>query len=124
MIIDQHTINTLRTLAQQCEDADNHAHIQPAMLLALIGAYEERDELATDYDTEHHHRQAVERDRDALADKVALLKSKLRDIANPVAMMQREARETGGFLDGQLAIAMANDANYLRELARQTEAEH
>lgn len=40
MIIDQHTIKTLRTLAQQCDEAKNQAGVHPAMLLALLDAHQ------------------------------------------------------------------------------------
>lgn len=42
---------------------------------ALQQTREERDELSRDYDAEHYHRLAVERDRDALAaDRADLIK--------------------------------------------------
>lgn len=40
MIIDQPTINTLRTLAEQCADQGQTAGMQPAMLLALLDRFE------------------------------------------------------------------------------------
>jgi hypothetical protein len=48
MIIDQHTINTLRTLAHQCAEAEQHAGVEPATLLALLAGYEESGALAAD----------------------------------------------------------------------------
>lgn len=44
MNIDHHTINTLRTLANQCAELEHHAGLEPANLLALLDAFEERDE--------------------------------------------------------------------------------
>lgn len=80
MIIDPHTINTLRTLAQQCAQDDyTSAGVEPAILLALLGAFEERDEIATDYETEHYHRLAVERDRDALAAHLEIIKKAIEE---------------------------------------------
>ncbi|WP_339884268.1 hypothetical protein [Vreelandella maris] len=46
MNIDHHTINTLRTLANQCAELEHHAGLEPANLLALLDAFEERDALA------------------------------------------------------------------------------
>jgi hypothetical protein len=44
MNIDHHTINNLRTLANQCAGLEHHAGLEPANLLALLDAFEERDE--------------------------------------------------------------------------------
>ena len=45
MIIDQPTINTLRRLAEQTAELEQHAGVEPATLLALLAGYEERDQL-------------------------------------------------------------------------------
>jgi hypothetical protein len=47
MNIDHYTINTLRALANQCADDDHtSAGVQPAVLMSLLDAFEERDAMA------------------------------------------------------------------------------
>lgn len=54
-------------------------------------------------------------ERDA---KIELLRAHLTDIANPIAKLQREAAESDCKLDGHQARVLANDAHWLRDLAR------
>jgi len=42
----------------------------------------------------------------------------LQSIANPVAAMQKEADAAGDKLDGLMAVTIAKDPHYLREIAR------
>lgn len=48
----------------------------------------------------------------------------LEDIARPHAAMQRRAEVVGGTVDGAQAVALANDAGYLRDIARRALDEH
>jgi len=46
------------------------------------------------------------------------LRKALDEIANPVKRMVDEANKKGAMLDGQIAIQLANNATYLREIAK------
>ena len=52
-----------------------------------------------------------------LEDENKRLRSALKAIANPILHMQEEAKRQGMQLDGHMAIAMANDPEYLKKLA-------
>jgi hypothetical protein len=41
----------------------------------------------------------------------------LRKIADPITHMRKQAEESGGELNGIEAIALSNDANYIKQLA-------
>lgn len=51
--------------------------------------------------------------------KEEILLDAIENIANPIAYMQRELEE-GYELNATAAIQMADDANYLKEIARKT----
>lgn len=42
---------------------------------------------------------------------------KLDRIANPITWIQIDARNDGTEIDGRMAVALASDANYLRDIA-------
>lgn len=42
----------------------------------------------------------------------------LEKIANPIVYLQKEAEKSGASLNGQAAIMLANDANWLRDIAK------
>lgn len=46
------------------------------------------------------------------------MKLALEEINNPISFMRKRAEADGCVLDGQMAMAFANDANYLRAIAR------
>ena len=53
------------------------------------------------------------------SEREAALEDALRKIADPVGWTQRWAKENGYLVNGGMAIAMANDAGYLRGIARE-----
>ena len=48
----------------------------------------------------------------------AKLEEVLKNIADPIACLEGEAKRMGCILDGSMAIKIASDANYLRDIAR------
>jgi hypothetical protein len=61
---------------------------------------------------------ALMRGYDEHAGKASGMVEALHDIAEPVQALQRMAEADGLTLDGAAAIRLANDANYLRGIAR------
>lgn len=45
------------------------------------------------------------------------LREALKRIHNPISVMRKDAEETGGQLNGWIAIQLSNDANYLKSIA-------
>ncbi len=43
----------------------------------------------------------------------------LKRIANPIEFMQREAKQNGDELNGRAAILLSNDAQYLKDIAKE-----
>lgn len=52
------------------------------------------------------------------AERIDFLERPLAKIANPIPAMQEEADEMGAKLNGQMAVALARDPEYLRKLAK------
>ena len=48
----------------------------------------------------------------------------LKNIANPISYMQEQAEKDGCKLNGQMAISLSEDANYLKGLANNFLARH
>lgn len=51
------------------------------------------------------------------AERIDFLERTLGKIANPIKAMQEEAEAIGARLDGQMAVALAKDPEYLKKLA-------
>lgn len=41
----------------------------------------------------------------------------LREIASPIEYMQKRAEQDGAMIDGQMAVRLSNDADYLKSIA-------
>ena len=54
-----------------------------------------------------------------LQSRVDELEKALRRIANPIAELQREAEESGYKINGPMAVQLAGDANFLKEIAKE-----
>lgn len=52
------------------------------------------------------------------AERIDFLERTLAKIANPIPAMQEEADDIGAKLNGQMAVTLANDPEYLRKLAK------
>jgi hypothetical protein len=52
------------------------------------------------------------------AERIDFLERTLAKIANPIPAMQEESEEMGAKLNGQMAVALAKDPEYLRKLAK------
>lgn len=50
--------------------------------------------------------------------------SSMKKIANPIPFMQEEAKLDGNRFDGQMAVSISNDPQYLKKLANDALAEH
>lgn len=53
-----------------------------------------------------------------LVSEVERLRSALEEIENPIFFMQKRADDEGRQIDGAESVRLANDANYLRRIAR------
>jgi hypothetical protein len=52
------------------------------------------------------------------AERISFLERTLAKITNPIPAMEEEADEIGAKLNGQMAMELANDPEYLKDLAR------
>ena len=52
--------------------------------------------------------------------RIGRMEMTLKQIANPIAAFQEKADEAGSKLDGQMAVALANDPEYLKGIAKET----
>ena len=43
----------------------------------------------------------------------------LEEISNPIPFMRKRAEQEGGKLNGQMAVALSDDANFLKSIARE-----
>jgi hypothetical protein len=57
-------------------------------------------------------------ERDELAAKLERAEAALREIDDPIAFMRIRAKQSGGTLDGAMAVALSDDALFLRAIAR------
>lgn len=57
--------------------------------------------------------------RDKLIEENSRLREELDKIANPITYFQKEAQAQGGVLNGGMAALLANDANWLRSVAKE-----
>lgn len=53
------------------------------------------------------------------AERIDFLERTLEKISNPIPAMKKEAEEMGAKLNGQMAVALAKDPEYLRKLAKE-----
>lgn len=58
------------------------------------------------------------RPREPRDERIARLEEALESIADPIAYMRKAAKASGSTLNGMIAMQMANDANWLKEVAR------
>lgn len=54
-----------------------------------------------------------------LQKRVAKLEKALHHIANPIAVIQAEAKAQGMSVDGGMAVRLSDDPNYLKGIARE-----
>lgn len=65
-------------------------------------------------DQAEFYRKAFEKKEQALENAL----SALRRIADPVGYLQIEAKKNGMILEGNIAVALSNDPNYLKGIAK------
>ena len=51
--------------------------------------------------------------------EIMRLRTALEAIANPISAMRERAKREGAILNGQMAVAMSNNADYLKNIARE-----
>lgn len=54
----------------------------------------------------------------AAASRLKELEEALRNIADPIPYLEREAREQGAHLNGSMAVMLSTDHNFLRSIAK------
>ena len=59
----------------------------------------------------------IDSEHRALRERLAMYEAALRKIANPIAWMRQDAEAQGMKLNGAMAITLAEDHNYLKQIA-------
>jgi hypothetical protein len=54
-----------------------------------------------------------------LQERIEKLEAALREIDDPISFMRRRAKAEGGVLNGQMAITLSQDHNFLKSIARE-----